>query len=74
MLYAFYQHTCGVTITHCEETAKAELLDPILCKTYNLPDPLPVIESRRIAFTYKDQPVEYRIQRSITLHYHYRWP
>lgn len=74
MLYAFYQHTCGVTITHCEVTAKAELLDPILCKTYNLPDPLPVIESRRIAFTYKDQPVEYRIQRSITLHYHYRWP
>ncbi len=72
LLYAFYQNVCGVTIARCEETAKAELLDPELCRRLNLPSPLPVIETRRISYTCDDLPVEYRIQRCITKHYHFK--
>ncbi len=72
VLYAFYQNVCGVTITSVSETAKACLLDTEICRRFGLAEPLPVIEIRRIAFTLGNRPVEYRVQRSITEHYHYR--
>lgn len=71
MLYSFYQNQCGVTITHCEENLKAILMPEDLCTRYQLRSPLPVIEVRRLAYTYNDQPVECHRQLSITDHFHY---
>lgn len=71
MLYAFYQNQCGVTITHSEETLKAVLMPEEICTQYNLPTPLPVMEVRRLSFTYPEQPVEFHRQLSITEHFHY---
>lgn len=72
MLYAFYQRVCGVTITRCEGSAKAVLMPEDLCTRFNLKQPLPVIEVRRVAFTLGDRPVEYRRQLSITERHHFR--
>lgn len=72
LLYAFYQRECGVTIVSSEETARAVLLDPDLCRRFGLPEPMPVIEVRRCSRTLGGRPVECRLQRSITRHYHYR--
>ncbi len=71
MLYAFYQKTCGVTITRSEERIKAVLMPEALCREFGLEPPLPVIEVRRTAFTYGDRPVERHVQLSITERYHY---
>lgn len=68
--YAFLQAAAGVTITRCRDQIKAEILDAALCERYGLPFPTPVLISRRVAMTYGDRPVEYRIQRSLTRKYH----
>lgn len=70
LLYAFFQNVCGVTIVRCEETAKAAMLAPAFCEKFGMSQSIPIIEGRRISYTYDDVPVEYRIQRSITEHYH----
>ena len=72
MLYAYYQKTCGVTITRCDEAIKAVLMPEELCRQYGLRSPLPVIEIRRTAYTYGDRPVEFHLQRSVTDRYHYK--
>lgn len=72
MLYAFYQRACGVTIVRKDETAKAVLMPEDLCAQFGLTPPLPVIEIRRVSYTYSDHPVEFRRQYSITGRYHFR--
>lgn len=71
LLYAFYQSEFGISITRCEEKIKAILLPPSFCSSFSLPYPQPVIEIRRIAYTFEDRPVEYHRQLSITNRYHY---
>lgn len=71
MLYAFYQSTCGVTITRSEERIKAVMLPEALRLETGIDHPVPVIEVRRTSFTFGDRPVEYRVQHSITERYHY---
>ena len=72
MLYSFYQSACGVTITRSEETLKAVLMPETLCNALSLTSPIPVMEVRRLAFTFNEQPVEYHRQLSLTDRYHYR--
>lgn len=72
LLYAFYQSVCGVTITHCEATAKAEVLSEERCRRYGLPWPTPLICERRTTYALGDRPVEYRIQEYITRDHHFK--
>ena len=72
LLYAFYQSELGISITRSEERIKAVLLPLDLCNVFKLSYPQPVIEIRRVAFTFEDRPVEFRRQLSFTSRYHYR--
>ena len=72
LLYAFYQSELGISITRSEERIKAVLLPLDLCNVFKLSYPQPVIEIRRVAFTFEDRPVEFHRQLSFTSRYHYR--
>lgn len=71
LLYAFYQKSCGVTITNYSETVRAELLAEDLCARYGFSYPMPVIVGRRIARTFNNIAVELRLQHYTTNHYHF---
>lgn len=71
LLYSFYQSELGVSIGRVEETIKAALLPSNLCFMFKLPDPTPVIEINRLAYSVNDKPIEYRHQLCVTRKYHY---
>lgn len=70
VLYVFYQNELGVTIVSYDEEIKAALLDEDKCRRCGLEPPQPVLMCTRVAFALGQQPVEYRIQRSLTNRYH----
>lgn len=71
VLYAFYQNECGVTITSYREEVKAALLEGEYAARYDIALPEPMLIGRRTAYTLGNRPVEYRIQRYLTRHYHF---
>lgn len=71
VLYAFYQNEAGVTITGYRECIKAGLLSERLCNEYGFEPPYPVLIGVRIATSFKQRPVEYRIQQYTTQDYHF---
>lgn len=71
VLYAFYQNVCGVTISNYQEEVKAAFLEDEYALRYGIATPEPILIGRRTAFTLGQKPVEYRIQRYMTRHYHF---
>ena len=69
--YAFYQNECGVTISSYREEVKAAFLEEEYASRYGIPTPEPILIGRRTACTLGHRPVEYRIQRYMTRHYHF---
>lgn len=66
LLYSFYQSELGVSIGRVHETIKASLLPSNLCFMFKLPEPTPVIEINRPAYSVNDKPIEYRHQLTVT--------
>lgn len=70
-LYNLYQTQYGLNIIRIEERVRAALSDKKLSKLLNIEPGTPLLQIHRVAFSYNDQPVEYRISYVNTQHYEY---
>ncbi|MNR92485.1 HTH-type transcriptional regulator FrlR [compost metagenome] len=70
-LYNLYQAEFGLNIIRIEERVRAALSDKKLAKMLNIEPGVPLLQIHRVAFSYNDQPVEYRISYVNTQHYEY---
>ncbi|MEW5708220.1 MAG: GntR family transcriptional regulator [Pseudomonadota bacterium] len=71
-LYAVYQKHFGVHIVRTVEQLRATKADAIASRIFSLLRSEPILEVRRIAYTFNGIPVEVRRSRVDTRHYHYR--
>ncbi|MBA3771009.1 MAG: GntR family transcriptional regulator [Ramlibacter sp.] len=60
-IYGLYQSDHGITVLRARERARAAAASPETARILGVPVGLPVLEVHRIALTFGDKPVEYRI-------------
>lgn len=60
-LYALYQTDFGITVLGTRERARAVAAGRAVARVLALPEGCPVIEVHRLALTFGDKPVEYRV-------------
>lgn len=70
-LYAVYQTRFGINIVRTVEQLRAVKADAASARILGLAAGAPVLEVRRIAYTFNNVPVEVRRSRVHTEHYHY---
>jgi GntR family transcriptional regulator len=71
-LYAAYQDECGVNVIRIEESIYAGLATVAEANALKLRASSPVLRVERIAYTYRNLPVEYRTRVFDATKYHYR--
>lgn len=71
-LYAVYQDVCGINVIRVEEHIRAALVEQPVAGQLKLRPNTPVLCIERIAYTYKDTPVEYRVRYFDASRFHYR--
>lgn len=71
-LYAVYQDVCGVNVISVNERVYAEMAKTPVARALKVPAGTPLLRIERIAYTYNNAPVEYRIRYFSALTYHYR--
>ena len=60
-IYSLYQTEFGITVLRAQERARAVAADRATARILGLPPGLPVLEVHRVAMTFGERPVEYRI-------------
>lgn len=70
-LYAVYQKHFGINIIRTVEQLRAIKADAFAAKVFGLPTGDPVLEVRRMAYTFNDVPVEVRRSRVETKNFYY---
>ncbi len=70
-LYAVYQSRFGISIIRTVEQLRAINVDAVAARVFGLRDGAPILEVRRIAYTFNDVPVEVRRSRIDTRQFHY---
>lgn len=70
-LYRFYQDSFGINVIGTEENARATLADARHAELLGIPEGSALLELRRVAYSYNQQPVEWRISRVNTQRYEY---
>ena len=60
-IFGLYQTAFGLTVLHTRERARAVLADARSAKVLGIAENSPVMEIHRLALTFGDKPVEYRI-------------
>jgi len=70
-IYALYQSRYLINVVRTVERLRARSADKTTAQWLNLKAGVPVLEIRRIAYTYGDKPVELRISRANTEHHDY---
>ena len=60
-IYELYQNVFGVTVVGAEERLRAEAVSPHIAAVLGLPTGAPVLHIERLAFTFNQQPAEYRV-------------
>ncbi|MGN6388553.1 MAG: GntR family transcriptional regulator, partial [Burkholderiaceae bacterium] len=70
-LYSLYQAEFGLNVIRIEERLRAALATPEQATLLQLAPGAPLLEIRRIAFSYNNQPVEWRISHIDTRQYEY---
>jgi GntR family transcriptional regulator len=70
-IYDLYQRDFGISVLQAQERARATLTNRDIARILGVASGLPVIEVHRIALTFGDKPVEYRISTINTQHYDY---
>jgi GntR family transcriptional regulator len=60
-VYSLYQNSHGVTVLHVRERARATAAGIAVARVLGIAVGLPVLEVHRIALTFGERPVEYRI-------------
>src|SRR5690606_32071564 len=70
-LYNLYQVAYGINVVRIEEGVQACVADAELAQRLKVEPGLPLLQARRVAFSYNDQPVEYRVSYIDTRHHEY---
>lgn len=70
-LYHYYQETYGVTVVRTEERLRAVKANEFQAKVLGLRLGEPLLQIIRVALSYKDQPVEFRLSYVDTRNYEY---
>lgn len=70
-LYSLYQQDFGINVIGTAETVRACTADAAHAEWLGVPDGTALLEIRRVAYSYNQQPVEWRISRVNTAHYEY---
>jgi GntR family transcriptional regulator len=70
-IYHLYQTEFGITVTHAQERARAVAADRPATRVLGLPLGAPVMQVRRLALTFGDKPVEYRVSTISTAQHEY---
>ncbi|HEY4317583.1 MAG TPA: GntR family transcriptional regulator [Herbaspirillum sp.] len=70
-LYSQYQNDYGVNIVRIEEGVRATLASPEHAKLLHIEPGAPLLQVHRVAYSFNDQPVEYRISHVNTEHHQY---
>lgn len=60
-VYALYQTDFGITVLRAQERARASAASKSVAAVLSLPAGAPVMEVHRVALTFGDKPVEYRV-------------
>lgn len=70
-LYSLYESRYGTRIIRAEERLQAVMAGATEAKLLSVEQNAPLLEIDRVAFTYTDQPVEWRVSRCNTKHHCY---
>jgi GntR family transcriptional regulator len=70
-IYHLYQTEFGITVTHAQERARAVAADRVATRILGLAPGSPVMQVRRIALTFGEKPVEYRVSTVSTAQHEY---
>lgn len=70
-LYNLYQIAYGINVVRIEEGVQACLADKQYAQRLSVEPGLPLLQVRRVAFSYNDQPVEYRVSHIDSRHHEY---
>lgn len=70
-LYSQYQNEYGVNVVRIEEGVRATLASPEHAELLQVEPGTPLLQVHRVAFSFNDQPVEYRITHVNTAHHQY---
>jgi GntR family transcriptional regulator len=72
-LYAVYQDVCGINVIRIEEQVFATVAKPAVARSLKIQSGKPVLRINRVAYTYNDTPVEYRVRHFSGDTYCYRF-
>lgn len=70
-IYNLYQEAFGISVVKTSERLRAMLADADAATLLAVDAGAPLLQIRRVAFTYHDDPVEYRVSRVDTAHHEY---
>ena len=70
-VYHLYQHDFGITVLRAQERARATCATREVCKVLGVQPDLAVLEVHRVALTFGEKPVEYRVSTIDTRHHDY---
>jgi len=70
-LYSLYESRYGTRIIRAEERIRAGKADEAVAVLLGTPPNAPLLDIDRVAYTYGDQPVEWRVSRCNTQHHCY---
>ena len=70
-IYSLYQDAFGISVVKTSERLRAILADADAAGFLALEAGAPLLQIRRVAYTYRDDPVEYRVSRVNTAHHEY---
>ena len=70
-LYNLYQDSFGISVVRTRERLRAVAADADVAGLLDVPDGTPLLQIRRVACGYHDEPVEYRVSHVSTAHHEY---
>ncbi|NDP41450.1 MAG: GntR family transcriptional regulator [Aromatoleum sp.] len=70
-IYNLYQEAFGISVVRTSERLSATLADADSAALLDLEKNAPLLQIRRVALTYNEVPVEYRVSHVNTMHYEY---
>jgi GntR family transcriptional regulator len=70
-IYNLYQESFGISVVRTRERLRASVADAALAGLLEIDAGAPLLQIRRVAYTYNDQPVEYRLSQVNTAGHEY---
>jgi len=71
-LYAVFQDACGINVIRIQERVYGAIATGPIAQALKIARNTPVLKIERIAYTYNDTPVEFRVRYLDAAKYHYR--